>query len=172
MPYYWPDLTTVLTQTKRCLKTPRCTATRHLDGPYCVFHSRGCEVRPSTIHGAGLGLFATVDFPADVVVGRYYGPLVSKAAGSGLYLFATEYPDTLVDGQREDTGLMRYINDGLDSLPSNVVAEVEGCRIWIVTSRRIARGEEFFLTYGTASYWSMDDDARTKSGAAAEGSVS
>lgn len=116
------------------------------------------RIGPSTIPGAGNGVFATIDIPAKRVLGRYHGKLLSKAE------FDTQYgdkqatyvlligKDKYVDAQDpQHRNWTAIINDsrGTGQRPNCAFTSVGS----IKTVRRIAAGDELFIQYGKA-YWS------------------
>lgn len=95
---------------------------------------------------AGLGLFATVAFPAGARVIEYTGERITTAEADrrgGRYLFAVD--DRWVIDARDRDNLARYINH---ACRPNCEARQVGRRIWIYARRPIAPGEELTYHYG------------------------
>lgn len=95
---------------------------------------------------AGLGLFATVAFPAGARVIEYTGARITTAEADrrgGRYLFAVD--DRWVIDARDRDNLARYINH---ACRPNCEARRVGRRIWIYARRAIAPGEELTYHYG------------------------
>lgn len=129
----------------------------------------GVSVRPSTLPGAGRGLFADQLFlPGDVVT-AYAGRVISDAEARGLPARRTTHAMTLlshflvVDGLREPqegAGGGRFLNDPryMDPDVNNAAFErVEdaamGCvRVVVVARHAVGRGAEVFAAYG-AGWW-------------------
>lgn len=117
----------------------------------------GVRVAPSTIVGAGKGVFAVVDLPAKRVLGWYRGVLLTQAQFDALYGPA---PPTYV----LDVGRGKYV-DAVDTAHRNWTAMVNDARGTgrrpncvftaagsVKTTRPIKAGEELFISYG-AGYW-------------------
>lgn len=131
------------------------------------------EVKPSTITGAGFGLFAKKQFHADERVAVYGGQMkrVDEEPPSGAYVYmfpeaclegrlteeqivASKWRGTYRDPQAnwkiEDTG--RWINHSREN--RNVFADIEGKDedgSWVLAffaMRPIEIGEELFFDYG------------------------
>lgn len=112
------------------------------------------EIKPSTIRGAGLGLFALEPIPSGVVVGEYTGDTAPFAIPGG-YTVEVELDSYYIDAYNYPRCVMAMINDpkGSDNR-KNVEFEIdrESKRVWIVSLRSIEKGEELFLDYGPW-YW-------------------
>lgn len=153
----WADVDYTFTRTRRCLYSPRCPCERLYEGPYCRWHSRGYRVRPSTVEGAGNGVFTKYRIPRTSLVGEYCGELVTtrdlrRRSRHSDYVFCTEYPDVYIDAARVDSGIERWINDAGVAERQNVEAEAVGARVFLIAKRDIQPGEELFLAYGP-HYW-------------------
>jgi len=135
-----------------------------------------CEVRVSSIPGAGCGVFAKRAFKRDDIVCYYHGQEVTQATiGSCEYVLEVS-PGKYVDGFREvrrKRGVAQFINDfatfKIDSKRGYLVeseirdianylktsprmANVFSCGTTFRAARDIAPGEELFFNYGTR-YW-------------------
>ena len=91
------------------------------------------EIRPSTISGAGRGLFATKSYNKGEILGTYHGFVVGKTETVSPekedYLFTRE------DGQvlcPDDGCLLSYANDAID-----LHATVESVLEWVGTQKKI-----------------------------------
>lgn len=162
-------------------------------GPYCWQHSvanpqgqteyrgnairNGLRVGPSTIPGAGLGLFATrtyerctrqggcpiAEFGGEV---RTTAEFAANQSDYGLVLSG----DRVLDGRRTNSGLARYANDKRPGDPGypNVKTMIRekrdgnGATINLRPGRRIEAGEEIFVPYGD-SYWGKNGDGVKRS---------
>ncbi len=103
--------------------------------------------RPSYIHGSGG--FATMAIPAGTRLIEYIGERISKVeshrrceAGNPFIFHSDEETD--LDGNVE-WNPARWLNH---SCEPNCEAEEEDGRIWIVTTRAVARGDELTFNYG------------------------
>jgi uncharacterized protein len=113
-------------------------------------------VRPSTIPGAGLGLFARRAFAEDDLLGRYTGEALTIAelaagrfAGSD-YLLAVSATH-LIAGEGPRANHTRYINHR-ESPNALLETSARWRTAWFVATRAIEPGEEIFFDYGEA-YW-------------------
>lgn len=105
------------------------------------------EFRSSSIHGTGC--FATAPIPAGQRIIEYVGELISKEESGR----RCEQDNPFIFNLDEETDLdgnvswnpARHINHSCDP---NCEAEQEDQRIWIVTLREIAAGEEISFNYG------------------------
>jgi uncharacterized protein len=121
----------------------------------------GLMIRSSSIHAAGC--YTTSAIAKGVQVVEYTGPRISKKEADKrfenskiTYLFGIGDGSTVIDGM----GVAMYINHSCD--PNCETEEVEG-RVWIMSIRSIAPGEE--LTYDYNLYDGDEDDARCHCGA-------
>lgn len=118
------------------------------------------SVRPSTIDGAGRGLFATARIDAKCAFATYGGELVRasevKKAKRSAYLLATG-SEWLIEGDPSVVGdghLGAFVNH---SKEPNAFVEIGDTDDGVpygrfVARRAIAEGEEIFIDYG-AAYW-------------------
>jgi SET domain-containing protein len=130
-----------------------------------VVAATGLMVRPSTVEGAGLGLFAVRAFARDEVVAVYTGVLMTaeeirEMASFGddwpdRYMYVMEFPDHGVCLDIAGRGLpVHYINDNRDRSKINTTF-VKRERLLIaelVALRDIDPGEELFVDYGP-QFW-------------------
>jgi uncharacterized protein len=121
----------------------------------------GLIIRSSSIHAAGC--YTTSSIAKGVKVVEYTGPRISKREADKrfedsriTYLFAIGNGSTVINGM----GVAMYINHSCD--PNCETEEVDG-RVWIMSLRSIAPGEE--LTYDYNLYDGNEDDARCYCGA-------
>jgi hypothetical protein len=130
-----------------------------------IVAATGLVVRPSTIEGAGLGLFAARAFARDEVVAVYTGVLMTAEEIRVMDSFGDDWPDRYeyVMGFPEHgicldiagRGLpVHYINDNRDRARINTrfVKRVRLLLAELVTLRDIEPGEELFVDYGP-SFW-------------------
>jgi uncharacterized protein len=118
-------------------------------------------IRSSSIHAAGC--YTTSSIAKGVKVVEYTGPRISKREADArfedsriTYLFGIGDGSTVINGM----GVAMYINHSCD--PNCETEEVDG-RVWIMSLRSIAPGEE--LTYDYNLYDGDEDDARCHCGA-------
>lgn len=117
----------------------------------------GVRVAPSTIVGAGNGVFAVVALPAKRVLGWYRGVLLTQAQFDALY--GTAHPTYVLE-----VGTGKFV-DAVDPAHRNWTAMVNDARGTgrrpncvftaagsLKTTRPIKAGEELFISYG-AGYW-------------------
>jgi uncharacterized protein len=121
----------------------------------------GLMIRSSSIHAAGC--YTTAPIAKGVQVVEYTGPRISKKEADArfetskiTYLFAIGDGSTVINGM----GVAMYINHSCD--PNCETEEVDG-RVWIMSLRNIAPGEE--LTYDYNLFDGEEDDARCYCGA-------
>ncbi|RMF36440.1 MAG: SET domain-containing protein [Chlorobiota bacterium] len=137
----------------------RCRRLTTLTHPYCAHHTRlvhGVEVRPSTIPGAGLGLFAVRRIPKDTFLFHYDGDRLSVAEYSERYVelgfgpYAIELNQrTVIDAHRTDAGIARFICSyhGSGRKPNVQYLSTGKCvEVW--TIRTIEPGQELLADYG------------------------
>jgi SET domain-containing protein len=116
----------------------------------------GLMIRSSSIHAAGC--YTTSAIAKGVKVVEYTGPRISKRKADAqfkdsktTYLFGIGDGTTVIDGH----GMAMYLNHSCD--PNCETEELRG-RVWVMSLRRIAPGEE--LTYDYNLYDGEEDDAR------------
>jgi uncharacterized protein len=122
----------------------------------------GLMIRSSAIHAAGC--YTTSRIPKEAKVVEYTGPRISKDEADErfkdskiTYLFGIGDGSKVISGH----GMAMYINHSCD--PNCETDELNG-RVWIMSLRNIAAGEE--LTYDYNLYDGDDDEARCYCGAA------
>ena len=119
-------------------------------------------IRSSAIHAAGC--YTTSRIPKGVKVVEYTGPRITKDEADERFkdsiitsLFGIGDGSKVISGH----GMAMYINHSCD--PNCETDELNG-RVWIISLRNIAPGEE--LTYDYNLYDGDDDEARCYCGAA------
>jgi hypothetical protein len=117
------------------------------------------EVRESTISEAGLGLFALDSVEKDVVIGEYLGDPVDSffkalRMPDFRYLAMWEKLDGAIDAIQHPRMAMRYVNHHPDEGSTNIQFRAEGSRVFLVTTRRVDAGAEFFALYAEV-YWRL-----------------
>jgi uncharacterized protein len=123
----------------------------------------GLMIRSSSIHAAGC--YTTSSIVKGVRVVEYTGPRISKKEADErfpdskiTYLFGIGDGSTVINGH----GMAMYINHSCD--PNCETEELDG-RVWVMSLRSIAPGEE--LTYDYNLYDGDEGDARCYCGAGA-----
>jgi len=118
------------------------------------FKTMGLILRSSDIHA--VGCYATAPIPAKTKVVEYTGERISPEEGDNryehrevTYLFGMEDGKTVIDGH----GMAAFINHSCD--PNCETDEIDG-RVWIISIRDIAPGEE--ITYDYNLYDGEEDD--------------
>jgi hypothetical protein len=119
-------------------------------------------IRSSAIHAAGC--YTTEPIAKRTRIVEYTGPRISKERADEkyqdsptTYLFGLGNGDQVIDG----FGLAMFINHSCD--PNCETKEIKG-RVWVLSLRNIAAGEE--LTYDYNLYDGDDDEALCNCGAA------
>ena len=152
------------------MPTQRCTAItkkgapcrqRTAKGQFCWCHlssERGLRIKPSTVPGAGLGLFAARRLPAHSAI-DYTGDRVPLAGDrdGGVYFLQTKRNEA-IDAARTNAGEGRWVNDPRGTA-QRANAEFSlytppggQRRAGLRTTRAILEGEEILVKYG-ADYW-------------------
>jgi SET domain-containing protein len=121
----------------------------------------GLIIRSSALHGAGV--YTTAPIAKGTRVLEYSGPRMSAKQADGLYdgevtyLFGMEGGKTIIDG----FGMAAFVNHSCDP---NCESDQIDNRVWIISLRDIAAGEE--LTYDYNIYDAdVDDPALCRCGA-------
>ncbi len=115
------------------------------------------EIRPSTIPGAGLGLFAKVAIELEDTIGFYTGEVITeeelcagKYSGSHYILWVSS--QHIIVGEGDKANYTRYINHSEESNAYLVVStRWKTARLECV--RPIKPGDEIFFSYGE-QFWS------------------
>lgn len=124
--------------------------------PRCLYSAEHFEVCPSTIPGAGQGLFARVPIGIEETIGFYTGELITyeelaagRFSGSDYLLGLTS--KWLIAGEGPKANYTRYINHSSDpNLLLTVSTRWKTARFESI--RAIEPGEELFFDYGEL-YW-------------------
>ncbi len=121
----------------------------------------GLMIRSSSIHAAGC--YTTSRIAKGVKVVEYTGPRITKSEADAhcqnskiTYLFGIGDGSKVIDGH----GMAMYINHSCD--PNCETEELRG-RVWVISLRSIAPGEE--LTYDYNLYDGDEDEALCYCGA-------
>ena len=128
-------------------------------------------VKRSTIEGAGLGLFAAQDIPAEFELGEYVGTVNRglEITSPSAYIWEVkprhprfEGEKIWIDGEEYGAGLLhdtpnnlRYVNaaDEEDEINTKMVQRED--KVYYRTTRRVHKGEELLMTYGS-DYWDAE----------------
>lgn len=137
----------------------QCNRKTTITHPMCAFHTRqvlGLYVAPSTIKGAGMGLFTTKPIKRNTHIINYEGEKISQKEYDKRYSDCDfgVYGMTLnskwvIDARATDSGLGRYICDYRGSNSTQNVEYLSTSRkveIWSI--RDIEAGEELLVDYG------------------------
>lgn len=117
------------------------------------------EIKTSQIPNSGLGVFAKCDIPKNAYISRFKGKIVRDLYNVPLpniyYLVEMEDGSTIDVYNAKEKG--KYINDaaGLIRVPglkNNSVITYNNGKTYIMATRKIKKGEEIFVGYGS-SYW-------------------
>jgi len=126
-------------------------------------------VKTSTIPGAGLGLFTTVDIAKGTRIVEYKGRITVwkevKNDSTNMYLY-TINPRHVIDARRTKSALARYANDAkgvtrIKGITNNCVYINDGLRAYIEAVKNIAAGAEIFVDYGKP-YWDVIRENKKK----------
>lgn len=117
------------------------------------------EIRESTVHGAGLGLFALEEIPYGEVLGEYGGNRVTSLLKwlrlrDKDYVMTTDVPELSLDAAARPEMMMRYVNHHFDKSRLNLSRKADGEKVYYIAARTIAPGEELFVDYGEL-YWKL-----------------
>lgn len=125
-------------------------------GYLCRFHARkvlGVRVGPSTVIGAGLGLFATREFHENEVIEQYKGPMYIGNAPNKAFIYGFETSDGVLYNPFNPTdNFTRFINDGILEHFNNCQFVERAGKVFVKTIKKVRPGEEFFVSYGPR-YW-------------------
>ncbi len=109
-------------------------------------------VRPSTIPGAGKGLFAQIPIKVGDTIGYYTGEILSadelnagRSAGSDYLLFITD--THIIDGVGPRANYTRYINHSTEP-NAFLITSTRWKSARFEAVRDIAPGDEIFFNYG------------------------
>ena len=130
---------------------------------------RRLRVAPSTINGAGEGLFATQAIAADETIGFYRGEVLTLREALQLkdrdYLMGGFGPNAHVDASKAFAMPGRYVNDAFDA--SRLNARFDKSKATrsarVVALRDIEEGEEIFASYGRSYRTARGFDERGRS---------
>ena len=123
--------------------------------------SADAVVKLSRLAGAGLGLFAARRFAVGEVLLDYGGDVLgtkdAMRLGDKSYLMRLG-GDVYVDARRRDDVQARYINDARDKRVHNVAFRKlpDLRKAEVVVSRPVDAGDEFYASYGTFYWLSLD----------------
>ena len=117
------------------------------------------EIRPSTIAGAGQGLFALADIPRGEVLGEYSGDRITSLAKwlrlkNKDYIMTTDVPNLFLDAGARPEVVLRYVNHNFGPNGQNLVRQAKGETVCFLAKRDIVAGEELFVDYGDL-YWKL-----------------
>lgn len=139
--------------------------------PKSIYIPAGLKLDNSVIPGAGLGIFATRDFPDKYDFGPYKGKWLTPREYNELNrdaMYVWEVNDYRGNKERprgqkldkykaigywdgeykKDTNFMRYINHPRNKREWNMIAKQIGKEIHYIGRRPIKAGEELFINYG------------------------
>ena len=121
-----------------------------------VLHSEHFEVLPSTIKGAGRGLFARIPIKKGETIGAYTGEILTDEEANSEPYVDSDYilwvcADCNILGEGPQANYTRYINHS--SKPNGrIVASTRWKKARIEAIKAIKAGQEIFIDYGEA-YW-------------------
>lgn len=118
------------------------------------------DVRPSTLPGAGKGLFTKTAIAKGTRIVEYKGRITTwdeaRLDPTNGYIYFVK-PNHVIDGRDYPKSLARYANDAAGlvrakSKGNNSRFEADGLRVFLVATKNIGAGDEIFVSYGR-SYW-------------------
>ena len=119
------------------------------------------KIAPSTIQGAGMGVYAVDEIPKDAK-GHYKGVKKSMARGNVYYSWIIYEYDTktgnsitnkelfLLDASnKKNSNWTRYVNCGLKKRDNNMDSIQKFDKIYYFAKKKIKQGQELFIDYGS-----------------------
>lgn len=143
-------------------KGERCKRRTRKQLPYCYEHTRiilHVEIRPSTIEGAGLGLFAVEDFKKDDLIVPYEGEFIdeeelNRRYGDDTAKYALQINKDLYIDSACSRGTGAFINQAQTKAKNNArLSKFPGRRTIaphasVRAIKSIKAGDEIFVDYG------------------------
>lgn len=140
----------------------RCRRRTCVTQPRCWQHTQqvqGLRVKPSTVAGAGKGLFATKTFERNQTIAPYKGEKLTHAQLERRYpgdtvaqYVAQRGPDLFLDARRTSAGVARYANHKRPPQNNADLTAAPHNKVELEAKRRIRPGQEIFVDYGP-EYW-------------------
>lgn len=115
-------------------------------------------VKPSTIPGAGLGLFATREFKRGEIICPYTGvlqPTQKKPDDSDKYLLQLSSKNSISAADPAKSGVGRFANTG--GKKNNARLSVSSKAANIKATKKIAAGAEILVPYGSSFHWAEEE---------------
>ncbi|HVF98169.1 MAG TPA: SET domain-containing protein-lysine N-methyltransferase [Flavisolibacter sp.] len=118
------------------------------------------EIKPSTIPGAGKGLFTKTSIAKGTRIVEYKGEIKTwdevRLEHSNAYIYFLK-PNYIIDARNHPNTLARYVNDAKGLVQTkgktnNAQFMNDGLRVYLVATKNIAEEEEILVAYGKA-YW-------------------
>lgn len=120
-------------------------------------------LKKSSLPGAGKGLFTKIDIPKNQLIVEYVGRIelwkdVKDQDGYNAYLFRLNRKQA-INALTYKKSFARYVNDArgftkIKGLTNNCEYVVKKNKCYIVSIRKINKGEELLVPYGKA-YWDL-----------------
>ncbi len=138
--------------------------------------SKTLFIKTSTLPGAGLGLFAKVDFKKGDIITEYKGRRRTWAEveddADNYYIYHID-DDNVIDAQKQPGSFGRYANDatGLTRVPgikNNAEYFEDDNRVYIRATRNIAAGNEVLVAYGKGYWKQVKENMMADTGRAAD----
>ena len=161
-------------QSRQCIamtkKGERCKRRTRRQIPYCADHTRiilHVEIRPSTIPGAGFGLFALQDFEAGERILAYEGQLIDKDELLSRYGDETApYAFKISENKYVDGACARGTASFINTNPGRNNAALRAFHgsktlppgAFVKATKKIKAGKEIFVSYGadTRTYFGLE----------------
>lgn len=132
---------------------------------YKQYNKHLVEIRPSSIPGAGLGLFAIADIPKGTIIDMYHGTRLTKKeleegdSVESMYIMQIN-KNLYIDSSKEKC-IVAFTNDarGLNRTPGvrnncYFALAPDNKNMFMKTSKNIKTGSELFTFYGK-TYWNV-----------------
>ncbi len=125
------------------------------------------EVKEATNREAGLGLFATVDLPANTVI-PYLGvkierPLTIEEVEKNCYIAEIVPNELYIDASPENDDENEYIAGYINEPSSSQIANAVLCRVddgvYVITLYTIPAGQEILMTYNISTIEDNNNNA-------------
>ena len=128
-----------------------------------AFLEKNLTLKRSLLPGAGKGLFAKADIPKGKIITQYKGSVhlwkdIKHLDGHNAYLFKISNK-VVLNAEKYLSSFARYANDArgfskITGLRNNAEYLVKKNECFIISIRKIHKGEEILVPYGKA-YWDL-----------------
>lgn len=134
----------------------------YLRGLYYIMDQQSHQlfIQPSTLPGAGMGLFTKTEIPRGTLIIEYLGTVstwkeIMHDVDNPYLCYVNR--NHVINGAPHPEFLARYANDAagpirIEGMRNNSFFEIDGTRVFIKSTKRIPAGSEIFVNYGK-EYW-------------------